>query len=113
VQDNKLTTKYTLRARIREFRIPPIHEGLVLGRRAAIGCNAIRKSLSLLMTYPFAHIELEDEVISDILVREAVLRRIPKEQLIEFVLQRIKPLMDDTEILHLDVETELHLEDTY
>lgn len=108
-----MTTKYTLRARIREFRIPPIHEGLVLGRRAAIGCNAIRKSLSLLMTYPFAHIELEDEVISDILVREAVLRRIPKEQLIEFVLQRIKPLMDDTEILHLDVETELHLEDTY
>lgn len=85
----------------------------MLGRRAAIGCNAIRKSLSLLMTYPFAHIELEDEVISDILVREAVLRRIPKEQLIEFVLQRIKPLMDDTEILHLDVETELHLEDTY
>lgn len=113
MQDNKLTTKYTLRARIREFRIPPIHEGLVLGRRGAVGCNAIRKSLSLLMTYPFAHIELEDEVISDILVREAVLRRIPKEQLIEFVLQRIKPLMDDTEILHLDVETELHLEDTY
>lgn len=108
-----MTTKYTLRARIREFKIPPVHEGLVLGRRATIDCNAILKSLSLLLAYPFAHIELEDEVISDILVREAVLRRIPKEQLIEFVLQRIKPLMDDTEILHLDVETELHLEDTY
>lgn len=77
------------------------------------GCSAIRKSLALLMTYPFAHLELEDDVISDILVREAVLRRIPKEQLIELALQRIKPFMDDTEILHLDAETELHLEETF
>jgi hypothetical protein len=73
VQENKLTTKYTLRAHIREFKIPPVHEGLILGRRATIGCNAIRKSLALLMTYPFAHLELEDDVISDILVRKAVL----------------------------------------
>ncbi|HYE34527.1 hypothetical protein [Methylocaldum sp.] len=113
MEKNESVTKYRLRVRIREFKIPPIREGLVVGRRAAIGCHAIRKSLDLLMVTPFAHIELDDPVISDIIVRESVLRRVPQQQLIEFVLQRIKPFMDETEILHLDLETELIIEEQF
>jgi len=102
--------KYSLRMRVGEFKIPPIREGLVLGRQAPIGCMATRRALELLMPCPFAHIELDDEIISDILVREAVLRRIPKDQLIGFILEKIKPLMGDDEILHLDMEIEVYLE---
>jgi hypothetical protein len=107
----QLYNKHHLRARVREFRIPPIHEGLVLGRQAPIGSTAISKALKLLMAYPFVHIQIEDDVVGDILVREAILRRLPKERLIEFVLNRIKPLMGPDEIIHLDLETELYLED--
>lgn len=96
---------------MKEFAIPVINDGLVLGRAAPIGCVAFRKALELLVTTPFEHIEMDDEVIGDILVRRAILRRLPREQLVAFVLQRLKPLMGPEEILHLDLTAEILIEE--
>ncbi len=103
--------KHAVKARVREFGVPPIHDALILGRRSAIGCVAMRKALSLLVAQPFEHIEIEDDVIGDILVRAAILRRVPLEKLIEFVRTHIKPMMTDNEVLHLDIEAEVIVED--
>lgn len=103
--------KHLLRVRVKEFNIPPISDGVVLGRSAPIGCAAFRKALELLVVAPFEHIELDDEVIGDILVRRAFLRRVSKEFLVQFILQRIKPLMGSEEILQLDLNAEILIED--
>jgi hypothetical protein len=103
--------KHLLRVRVKEFNIPPISDGVVLGREAPIGCAAFRKALELLVVSPFEHIKLDDDVIGDILVRRAFLRRIPQDYLIQFVLQRIKPLMGSEEIMHLDLNAEILIED--
>lgn len=102
-----------LKARIKEFTIPPISDGLVLGKNSPIGCVAIRRALELLMVTPFEHIELgdADDVVGDILVRQTLLRRISKERLAEFVLHRVKPLMGPEEILHLELTVEVLVED--
>jgi len=105
------SSKHVLRARVQEFNIPPIRDALVLGRDSPIGCVAIRKALNLLGASPFEHLEVQDEIISDIVVRRAILRRIPKETLIAFVLNRVKPLMGTEEILQLDIEAEVLLEE--
>jgi hypothetical protein len=103
---------YTLRMRVREFLIPPIRDGLVIGTESPIGCAAIRKALDLLAANTFEHIELQDDVVSDVLIRAALLRRLPREKMIEFVLRELKPLMSKREVLHLDFEVELGLEAT-
>ncbi len=103
--------QHFLRARIKEFGIPPIHDGLILGKSSPIGCAAIRKAIDLLSTSPFEHIELKDDTVSDILVRASILRRVPKNTLIAFVLERIKPLMGPDDILHMDLDAEITLED--
>lgn len=105
-----LENKHRLWVTVREFRIPPINEGLVLGRDAPIGCNAIAKALDLLTSNTFENIAIEDDVISHVIIRRAVLRRLPKERLVEFVLTRVKPLMGPEEVLHLDLEAEVYLE---
>lgn len=102
--------KHHLSARITEYKMPPIKDALVLGRDTPIGCHAMRRALSLLIKSPYEHIELEDEVISDILVRQSLLRRLSREQLIQFVLRNIKPLMAEDEVLHLDIEVEVVVE---
>jgi hypothetical protein len=102
--------KYTIKARVREFGVPPIHDVLVLGKQSPIGCAAIRKAIEFLVASPFDHLELKDDVISDIIVRSAIMRRIPKDKLIAFVLSQIKPLMAADEILHLDLEVEVGIE---
>lgn len=103
--------KYVVKAQVREFAIPPVRDGLVLGLESPIGCVAMRRALELLIATPFEHIEIDDDVIRDILVRQALLRRIPKNKLVEFVLRRIKPLMGIDEILYLDLNAEIHIED--
>ncbi|HWP00917.1 MAG TPA: hypothetical protein VNL74_09885 [Methylococcus sp.] len=106
-----MTHRHSLRVKVREFHMPPINDGVVLGREAPIGCQAFRRALELLVVAPFEHIELEDEVVGAILVRRALLRRISKEYLTDFVLQRIKPLMGPEEILHLDLHAEIWIEE--
>lgn len=98
------------RAHIKEFVLPPISDGLVLGKRSPIGHVAVGKALSLLSTTAFEHIELDDDVIGDILVRRAILRKVPASQLKAFVVEEVKPAMGAEEIIHLSLEVELFLE---
>lgn len=102
--------KYSIKARVREFGVPPIHDALVLGKNSHIGCAAIRKAIEFLVASPFDHIEFEDDVVSDIIVRRSILRRMPEDKLIAFVQSQIKPLMAADEILHLDLEVEIAIE---
>jgi hypothetical protein len=101
---------HSLRARVREFVIPPIEDGLVLGRHSAIGHVAIGKALSFLSTTPFERVPVDDDVIGDIIVRAAILRKLEPQKLVEFVLTEIKPLMGADEILHLHIEVDIHIE---
>lgn len=106
----KSNRRHILRARLTEFVLPPIDDGLVLGQQSPIGHVAVGRALSLLTSTPFEHVPVEDEIIGDILVRRAILRKISPEQLKKFVLEQIKPLMGADEIIHLDLEVEIGLE---
>jgi hypothetical protein len=98
-----------------EFKIPPIRDALVLGKNATIGCEAMRRALTLLHVEPFEHIDLsgddEDDVVGDVLVRRSVLNKVPRGKLIRFLVGRVKPFMTVDEILHLRVDVEVCLED--
>ncbi|HUO43824.1 MAG TPA: hypothetical protein VMT94_02790 [Burkholderiales bacterium] len=97
-------------AKVKEVTIPPVRDALVLGRDSPIGCVALRKALDLVTTTQFEHIEPDDDVIGDIIVRKALLMRVPQDTLVTFVLTHIKPLMHSNEILHLDLAIELQIE---
>lgn len=99
-----------IRAEMTEFILPPIDDGLVLGKLSPIGHVAVGKALSLLSTTAFDHIPIEDDIIGDILVRSAITRKVSQEKLIAFVLSEVKPLMGPEEIIHLDIKLEIHLE---
>lgn len=107
----KKMRQHRLRVRVKEFLLPPIDDGLVLGMRSPIGHVAVGKALSLLSSTSFEHLTVHDDVISDILIRSAILRKISKETIISFVLREIKPLMGADEILHLDLEVDVLIED--
>jgi len=100
-----------VRLRIKEFVIPPINDALVLGKRAPIGSEAMRRALGLLHVAPFEHIALDDEVIEDIVVRSSVLNKIPSDKLVALVLKRVKPFMTAEEVTHVDLQPELTLDE--
>ena len=48
---------------------------------------------------------------AELIVRSAVLRKVGQDRLVSFVLNRVKPVMAETELLLLDIEVELVIED--
>ncbi len=106
-----INKKTHISARVGEYAIPPLKDMLVMGKQAPIGCIAMRRAIELLIKAPFKHIEIEDEVISDILVRQRLLKRISEEEVIDFVLASIKPLMGADEILHAEIEVSVFISD--
>jgi hypothetical protein len=101
----------TVRAKVREFAIPPIQDGLVIGRDAPIGIVALGRAIQLLVASPFEQVEVQDDVIAAILVRRAILRRMPRGALVAFVLRKVKPYIGAEEILHFTLDAELTIEE--
>lgn len=100
-----------IRVRVRALEIPPIKDGLVIGRDAAIGGEAMTRTLRLMTNEKFDRILIKDEIVQELIVRSAVLRKVGEERLVSFVLKRVKPIMAETELLMLDIEIELVIED--
>lgn len=101
--------KTHISAQVGEYAIPPLKDLLVLGRQAPIGCIAMRRAIELLIKAPYEHIEIEDDIISDILVRQHLLKRVSRDSLIDFVLTHVKPLMGPDEVMHAEIDIKVFL----
>lgn len=106
-------TKYLLRVRVQEYAIPALRDVLVLGKASPIGCMAFRRALEFLSRANYVDIEIQDDVISHNIVRSTILRLIPQDLLIDFVLRRIKSLIGLEDIAHLNFDAEVLLEEAF
>lgn len=97
--------------RVKALEIPPVKDGVVIGRDAAMGGEAMARTLRLMTHEKFERIAMKDPVIAEIVVRTAIERKIGRPRLINFVMTRIKPIMTETELLLLDIEVELVIDD--
>lgn len=106
-------TEQYVRVRLKALEIPPIKDGIVIGRAAPIGAEAMMRTLKLMSNERFVHIAIkQDDIVSDAIVRESVIRKLKEDKLRNFILTRIRPLMADNELLMLDMEIEVVVEDT-
>jgi hypothetical protein len=101
--------KFIVQARIKEFLIPPITDGLVIGREASIGTVALQKALNLLIPDHFEHVTLDDEIVADVLIKSILLRRLTKDRLVKFLIEQIKPFMSSQDIIHVQLDLEISL----
>ena len=101
------TPKIFINARVREFTVPPITDGLLIGKEAPIGPAALKKALNLLVPENFEHVEVNDDVIGDVLIKSQILRRVNREGVMNFLMAHVKPFMVSTEILHIQLDTEI------
>lgn len=107
-----VTIEKSLRVRLKALEIPPIKDGLVIGRDAAIGGDAMLRTLKLMTNEKFERLAVKDDVVQDVIIRVGVLRKLGEARLVAFVLERVKPLMTENELLMLDIEVELVIDDS-
>lgn len=97
--------------RVKALEIPPIKDGVLIGTNAAMGGEAMARTLRLMTNERFERIKLKDPIIAEIVVRAAIEKKVGRERLMKFVMTRVKPVMTETELLLLDIEVELVIED--
>jgi hypothetical protein len=90
-----------IQARIKEFAIPPITDGLVIGSEAS-------KGLNLPIPDHFEHVTIDDPIVADMLIKSILLRRLTKDRLVKFIVEHIKPIHELT-ILHVQLDLEISL----
>ncbi|MCB2184329.1 MAG: hypothetical protein KQH63_20060 [Desulfobulbaceae bacterium] len=108
-QANEETT-ISIKLRISEFLIPPVTDALVIGNKAPIGCVAMNRALSLLHVAPFTCLEIEDDTVEGILVRNGILKKISEENLVLIIKNKVKSIMSSEEVLHLDIDMIMSVE---
>ncbi len=107
----KNPTSLTVRATLREFHLPPVEDALVIGRDAPIGAEAMSRALKLLHVASFVNVPVDQDGVHAVLVRESLLRKVSREKLLELVTRRVIPFMAEDEVIHLEIEPELHIEE--
>ncbi|MDF3059666.1 MAG: uncharacterized protein K0R17_3881 [Rariglobus sp.] len=106
------TSEQLIRVRVKALEIPPIKDGIVIGRDAAIGGEAMARTLRLMTNEKFERFTIaKDEIVQDVILRTSVVRKLGKERVLKFIIDRIKPVMTETELLMLDIDVELVIED--
>lgn len=95
--------------RVRALEIPPVRDGFVIGRAAAAGWPLFAAALEPGRADSFVSIPLKDPVVKTILVRRSALRRIDPVRLRQFILKRIKPLMNKSDVLALRLDVTVTL----
>lgn len=98
------------RVRFRSLELPAVRDGVVIGKAAPITADAMMQTLRLVSTERFVELALIDETVASIILREGILRKVDLDTLRDFILQRVKPYMSDTEVLRLDVDLEILIE---
>lgn len=111
MQACKSQSEISVHLKVREFAIPPVRDCLVVGRKSPVACVALLNSIALRHGEPFDDLRSDDALVSNVLVRGNVLKKISGERLVALVLRRVKPLMGEVEVMQLDVEAEISLED--
>ncbi|CAM2963512.1 hypothetical protein [Rariglobus hedericola] len=107
------TAEQMIRVRVKALEIPPIKDGIVIGRDAAIGGEAMTRTLRLMTNEKFERFVIpKDDIIQDVILRSSVVRKLGKERMLKFIMDRIKPVMTDNELLMLDIDIELVIEDS-
>lgn len=107
---SECVASHSVRIRAREFLNPVVRDALVVGRNSPISGERLHQALDLLVNVPFERFTIDDDVMSDIIVRAGVLKRVQKDRLIRLAVMYVKPAMDPIEVMELDIEALLQFD---
>jgi len=86
-----------------QYNLPPIHDALVIGKRAKIGAGSVARAFQEMTPGMFKLYRIEHPKIEALLVRESDIRKIPEKELISRILACAEKIMDETDSLHVEI----------
>lgn len=86
-----------------EFEIPPIQDVLLVGRRAPIGPEAVRRMLDVLSPDQYEILPVEEGPFEAVVVRKSLSRLVTREKLLNIILDEGCKIASETSVLKAQV----------
>lgn len=101
---NVSSRKATLTLKISEFEVPPMQDMLIIGRRAPIGPEAVRRMAEALSPEQFTLIKMDHPKIEAVLLRNSLLQMIDEKLLMNIILEEAERMISDSMVLRSELK---------
>ncbi|TCO76885.1 hypothetical protein [Marinisporobacter balticus] len=106
---NESTKKADITIRLSEFEMPPMQDVLIVGKRAPIGPEAARRMVDILSPDQYEIVKIEDAVIEAIVIRKGLLNILPKDKLIELIMEEGGRIANEATIIKAQINITIHV----
>ncbi len=102
--------KATLSLKITEFEVPPMQDMLIIGRKAPVGPEAVRRMAEALSPDQFVVVKLEHSKIEAVLVRKTIFEMMNQDILMAIVLEEAEGLISETMVLRSELKVSISVQ---
>ncbi|QQE76035.1 hypothetical protein [Brevibacillus composti] len=107
---NRYSRKAALSIRISEFEVPPMQDILIVGRKAPIGPEAVRRMAEALSPDQFTLLKIDHPRIEAVLIRNTLMQMLDKDKLINIILEEAENMISDTMVLRSELKVAISVE---
>jgi hypothetical protein len=87
----------------RQFRLPPVGDGLLIGRRASIGSTGMYEAMERMLPGMYELVPVDSPTVEAIIILRSQFRLLGREQLVAMLLKHGESLMDPAGCLQVEV----------
>ncbi len=95
--------------RLSVFEIPPMQDVLLVGKRAAIGPEAVRRMVDALSPEQYEIIRIDHQHFEAIVIRNTLLTMIPKEKITEIILDEAGRIGNESSVIKAQINLIIHI----
>ena len=96
--------KATLSLKISEFEVPPMQDLLIIGKKAPIGPEAVKRMAQAISPEQFTIVKLEHAKIEAVLIRNSLLQMLDERLLMQIILEEADRLISDNMVLRSELK---------
>lgn len=95
--------KAEMTIRLSEFEIPPMQDALLVGKKAPIGPEAVRRMVDALSPEQYEIIRIEHQVFEAAVLKRSLLKLLPEDKLLPILLEECERVGDEQAVVKAQV----------
>ncbi|MEG6510848.1 hypothetical protein V6C32_02910 [Desulforamulus ruminis] len=95
--------KAELTIKLSEFEIPPMRDVLLVGKKAPIGPEAVRRMVDALSPEQYEIIRIDHSVFEAVVIKNSITKLMPKEKLLPIILEEGERMASENALLKVQL----------
>ncbi|NPV28503.1 MAG: hypothetical protein HPY58_02390 [Firmicutes bacterium] len=89
--------------RLSEFEVPPMQDLLLVGKKAPIGPEAVRRMVDAVSPQQYEIVHIEHDIFEAVVLKKSLLKFLPREKLLAIVLEEGARLATENTVVKAQV----------